>query len=167
MPLTNTHSGMWECRSQQLTHYCCVQAQTHSCWSSVGSNFQSEQEVGLQISVSPSQQVFSRSLWPCPRVLSCCTRLNCSHSSEKERGLGIGRSYWVYTQGIILETRLWCWFLFLHQSLVFFFGRDSANWRYQGGAEEVYSNRGNKQGKAETKHWDIGWRAKPQILPRP
>lgn len=89
------------------------------------------------------------------------------HTSEKERGLGIGRSYWVYTQGIILETRLWCWFLFLHQSLVFFFGRDSANWRYQGGAEEVYSNRGNKQGKAETKHWDIGWRAKPQILPRP
>lgn len=166
MPLTNTHSGLWECRSQQLTHYCCVQAQTHSCWSSVGSNFQSEQEVGLQTSTSPSQQVFPGVCDPAQE--SCPVAQGSTvHTSEKERDLGIGRSYWVYTQGIILETRLWCWFLFLHQSLVFFFGRDSANWRYQGGAEEVYSNRSNKQGKAETKHWDIGWRAKPQILPRP
>lgn len=81
----------------------------------------------------------------------------------------MGRSYWIYTQGIIrdLKTMLWCWSLFLHQSLVFFFERDSGNLRHQGGAEEAYGNRGNKQGKAETKHWDTGWKAKPQILPSP
>lgn len=75
----------------------------------------------------------------------------------------------IHTQGIIrdLETMSWCWSLLLHQSLVFFFGRDSANGRHQGGAEEAYGNRGNKQGKAETKHCDSGWRAKVQILPSP